>query len=382
MSMRAAIPVAAFALACSQGDPVKPPDAAFDVALEPIATGLASPVHLTAPAGDARLFVVEQAGRIRIIRDGQLLPQPYLDIRDRVGSGGERGLLGLAFHPQYGANGRFYVNYTDRGGATRIERYHVSSDADLADPASAHLVLSVAQPFANHNGGLVAFGPDGMLFIGMGDGGSGGDPLNHGQNRSTLLGALLRIDVDRGEPYAIPAGNPFRGRADARPEIWAWGLRNPWRFAFDRVEQRLYIADVGQSAREEINVAPAGQGGLNYGWAIMEGTRCFRPATGCDTTGLTLPVLDYDHGQGCSVTGGHVYRGSRVPGLVGHYVYGDYCRGWIRSFRLAGGQAVDRREWAVPNVGQILSFGEDAAGELYVLTTGSGSGRIHRIRRP
>lgn len=359
-------------VACSDGTSV-PHDTA-DLRLEQVAAGLANPLFLTAPPDDARLFIVEQPGRIRVMQNGRLLPEPFLDIADRTSSGGEQGLLSVAFHPRYGENGQFYVNYTDREGDTRIERYHVGPDPNRADPNSASLVLRVPQPFSNHNGGLVAFGPDGKLYIGMGDGGSGGDPQGHGQNRGTLLGALLRIDVDAGEPYAIPADNPFVGMADAKQEIWATGVRNPWRFAWDRKDGLLYMADVGQNAWEEINAVPAGQGGLNFGWDTMEGSHCFGSAS-CARAGLVLPVAEYGHEDGCSVTGGYVYRGVRVPALQGRYVYGDFCKGWVRTFRLVNGRAVDEREWS-PEVGNILSFGEDASGELYLL---SASGAVYRF---
>ncbi|MDQ3606229.1 MAG: PQQ-dependent sugar dehydrogenase [Gemmatimonadota bacterium] len=347
------------------------------VRLQEIASGLESPVYLTAPASDPRLFIVEQPGRIRIVRNGSLLATPFLDIRDRVGSGGERGLLSMAFHPQYAANGFFYVNYTDRGGDTRIERYRVGSDPDLADPASARLLLAVEQPYANHNGGLIKFGPDGMLYVGMGDGGSGGDPQGHGQNRGTLLGALLRIDVNRGDPYAIPPGNPFVGQSGARGEIWAYGLRNPWRFSFDRQTGQLYLADVGQDAIEEVNVVGGSEAGLNYGWSVMEGSQCYG-ASSCSPQGMVLPVIEYGtRSEGCAVTGGYVYRGSAIPAIAGHYFYGDYCRGWIRSFRYANGEATQQRSWELGGVGNVLSFGEDAAGELYLL---SANGRVYQLR--
>jgi glucose/arabinose dehydrogenase len=343
--------------------------------LQEVASGLSSPLYLTAPAGDPRLFVVEQPGRIRIVQDGRLLPTPFLNLASRVSSGGERGLLSVAFHPRYASNGFLYVNYTDRNGDTRIERYSVSADPNVADPSSARLLLSIKQPFANHNGGLNLFGPDGMLYIGMGDGGSGGDPRGNGQNRNTLLGKMLRLDVDGGEPYAIPPDNPFAGQNGTLNEIWALGLRNPWRFSFDREANLLYIADVGQSQWEEINVVPAGAGGLNYGWNRMEGDHCFRTPN-CDQAGLVRPVLEYSHSDGCSVTGGCVYRGKNIPSVVGHYFYADYCEGWVRSFKYANGVATESREWAVGDVGNVLSFGEDAAGELYIL---SGNGRVYRI---
>jgi glucose/arabinose dehydrogenase len=377
MRIAALVPAALCLLAgCSTGDGPAPPATALELRATSIASGLASPLYLTAPPADPRLFVAEQPGRIRIIRNDSLLTRPYLDITDRVGAGGERGLLSLAFAPDYVTSGLFWVNYTDRSGDTRIERYRVTADPDIADPASAELVLLVQQPFSNHNGGLIVFGPDGMLYIGMGDGGSGGDPQNHAQRPGTLLGALLRIDV-RGaqQPYAVPPGNPFVQTPGARPEIWAIGLRNPWRFAFDREAGRLYIADVGQNRWEEINSAPANQPGINYGWNIMEGRHCF-PADPCARDGLTEPIHEYGRADGCSVTGGYVYRGSRMPALRGHYLYSDYCRGWLRSFRVDGAQALDHRDWGVADLGQVLSFGEDDAGELYVL---SANGRVYRI---
>ncbi len=236
---------------------------------------LEDPVYVAAPTGDDRLFVVEQAGRIRIVRNGVLLETPFLDISSRVSNGNERGLFSVAFHPQFSNNGLLFVNFTDPQGNTRIERFRASPDPDLADPASALAILSIDQPYANHNGGHILFGPSGELFVGMGDGGSGGDPLGNGQNRQTLLGAILRLDVDGEEPYAIPADNPWADHDRFRPEIWAWGVRNPWRLAFDPSEGLLYVADVGQNRREEVNVVPADEGGLNFGWNIMEGTNCF-----------------------------------------------------------------------------------------------------------
>ena len=344
--------------------------------LQTVASGLSNPLYLTAPTGDPRLFVVEQQGRIRMVRNDSLLAAPFLDIIDRVSSGGERGLLSVAFHPRYAENGFFYVDYTDKQGNTRVERYQVSRDATRADPASAKLILHVDQPYPNHNGGLVVFGPDGMLYIGMGDGGGGGDPRGNGQNPATLLGKLLRIDVDAGDPYAVPRDNPFVGRGGARGEIWATGLRNPWRFAFDRTAGMLYIADVGQNEWEEIDAVRADSAGVNYGWNIMEGDHCFRPASGCNTAGLERPISEYSHSEGCSITGGYVYRGSRIPALQGHYFYADYCKGWVKSLRSMGGAVTDLREWPFGDIGNVLSFGEDAAGELYVL---SANGRVYRI---
>ena len=363
-------------IACADapGTPANPPRE-VEIRVEEVARGLQSPVHLTAPAGDARLFVVEQPGRIRIIENGSVLPEPFLDIVSEVKFGGEQGLLSVAFHPDYARNGLFFVNYTDRNGDTRIERYRVSgSDRNRADPASVKRLLSIDQPYSNHNGGLVVFGPDGKLYIGMGDGGSGGDPQGNGQNPNTLLGKLLRIDVDQGDPYAIPAGNPYAA-GGGRPEIWSIGMRNPWRFSFDEAAGLLYVADVGQNAWEEVDVVPANQPGLNYGWNVTEAGHCFRSQS-CDREGMVDPVVEYSHADGCSITGGYVYRGSRIPSLVGHYLYADYCRGWVRSFRYDGGQVQDRAELGVGDVGQVLSFGEDSARELYIL---SSNGRVYRL---
>ncbi len=354
------------------------PDPAEGLAVEVVAQGIPEPVHLTAPAGDDRLFVVEQEGRIRVVRDGTLLEAAFLDLREEVTSGGERGLLSLAFHPDYAANGHFFVNYTDTSGDTRVVRYSVSEDPDRADPASATPILSVEQPQGNHNGGHILFGPDGMLYIAMGDGGGGGDPGNHGQNSGTLLGALLRIDVDGGEPYVIPPDNPFVDDPDSRDEIWATGLRNPWRIAFDEVDGVLYLADVGQNRWEEVNAEPADEPGLNYGWNVMEGFECFQADT-CSQEGLTLPVLTYRTGQvGRAIVGGSVYRGSALPEVAGHYFYSDWSGGWLRSFRLEGGEAVDERDWGVGDLSPVLSMGEDAAGELYVLST-AGGGTVYRV---
>jgi glucose/arabinose dehydrogenase len=332
-------------------------------------------LYLTSPPGDtARLFVVEQPGQIWIIQHGQKLQAPFLDIRDRVSSGGERGLLSVAFHPNYAANGFLYVNYTDLQGDTRVERYTVSAtDSNAVDTTSHKLILFVPQPYPNHNGGLVMFGPDGMLYIGMGDGGSADDPQNRAQNRDLLLGKMLRIDVDRGDPYAIPAGNPFAAGGGA-PEVWALGLRNPWRFAFDRAAGLLYIADVGQDQWEEVDVHVASAAGVNYGWRILEGAHCYIPApsTPCDSPELEPPAVEYSHQDGCSVIGGFVYRGTRSPALVGQYFFADLCGGWLRSFTYAGGHVTTRTLWT-PDVslGTPLSFGEDANRELYLLASGS-----------
>jgi glucose/arabinose dehydrogenase len=356
----------------SDGDP--PPGSYQGLRLVEVASGLDQPLYLTSPPGDPRLFVVEQAGRIRIISGGTLLPTPFIDLSAKVSSGGERGLLSMAFHPDYAHNGFFYVYYTNLDGDTRVERYRVSANAAVADPASAQLVLAVDQPYSNHNGGPLVFGPDGYLYVGLGDGGSGGDPHGNGQNPAALLAKILRLDVNGAAPYAIPPTNPFVGQTGKRPEIWFTGLRNPWRFSFDREAGLMYLADVGQNAWEEVNVVPVGTGGLNLGWNLMEGKHCYTSA--CTQQGLTLPVLEYSHSDGCSVTGGYVYRGTALPSLRGHYFYADYCEGWIRSFRWDGSTAADQRSWDLGSVGSITSFGEDAARELYLT---SSNGRVYRF---
>lgn len=353
------------------------------LSLKTMATGLDFPLYLTtAPGDNSRLFIVEKGGLIRIIKNGALLGTPFLDIRNLVSTGSEQGLLGLAFDPSYAANGRFYVSYTDTVGDSRIIRYLVSGNPDVAQAAPDRVLLTIDQPFANHNGGDIVFGPDGYLYIGMGDGGSGNDPQGNGQDLSDLLGSLLRIDVRPQGDYAVPGNNPFISQPAARSELWDFGLRNPWRFSFDRETGDLYIADVGQNAREEINVAPAAQGrgkGLNYGWNIMEGTLC-TPGVNpdCNKTGLTLPVLDYDHSSGnCSVTGGYVYRGSAIPEIRGTYFYADYCAGWVKSFVYRNGAATDLKDWeSLRPGGNITSFGEDGQGELYILTSQGGVYRI------
>jgi glucose/arabinose dehydrogenase len=350
------------------------------VGLEEVAAGLAFPVALTAPANDPRLFIVEKGGAIRVVREGTLLPAPFLDLSAKVSTGGEQGLLDLAFDPAYATSGRFFVHYTDVNGNTTVSSFHVSpADPDLADPATETVVFTTEQPFDNHNGGRLEFGADGMLYIGLGDGGSGGDPGGRGQSLADFLGDILRVDVLAGTGYTVPPDNPFAGRPDARPEVWSYGLRNPWRFTFDPATGDLYIADVGQSAWEEIDVATAAQGagrGANFGWNIMEGSHCYA-ATPCDTTGLVMPVLEYSHGEGCSISGGFVYRGAAIPALQGHYFYADYCQGWVRSIRLDNGQIAESLQWpTLAPGGAVPAFGRDAAGELYVL---SAEGRVFRI---
>jgi glucose/arabinose dehydrogenase len=346
--------------------------------------GLSNPVDLAAPPADtSRLFIVEKTGAIRIWKNGALNPRPFLDVSARVSAGSEQGLLGLAFHPRYATNGRFYVNYTDRSGDTRVVEFLVSHSPDSAS-ATEREILFVDQPYANHNGGQIAFGPDGFLYVGLGDGGSAGDPQGNGQNLNTLLGKILRLDVDSGDPYAIPASNPFAGRSGARGEIWSYGWRNPWRFAFDAETGAMLVGDVGQYDWEEIDFEPPGQSGRNYGWRRMEGTHCY-PNPPCDTAGLTLPIAEYGHQIGCSVTGGKVYRGAALPELAGAYFYGDYCTGIVRSLRVAGGLATDPRDWTTvlrrtgggPMQG-LSSFGIDGGGELYMLLLG---GEVYRLER-
>lgn len=348
------------------------------LALTPFVGGLRSPVQVThAGDGSGRLFVVEQTGQIRIIEGGALRAEPFLDLAGRVSCCGERGLLSVAFPPDYAARNYFYVNYTNRGGDTIVSRFGLTADPDAADPASEEVVLTVPQPYANHNGGQLAFGTnDGYLYIGMGDGGSAGDPGNRAQNPTELLGKLLRVDVEAGaSPYAIPATNPFTQTAGYRGEIWAMGLRNPWRFAFDRANGDLYIADVGQNEYEEVDYQPAAsRGGENYGWRVMEGTHCYK-VPGCDPAGLTLPVAEYDHSQGCSVTGGVIYRGTQFDRLAGTYLYGDYCSGRIWGLRKTGAGWAD--QLLLDTTFNITAFGEDEAGEVYVTDYGGGS--IYRI---
>ena len=321
--------------------------------------------------GTGRLFVVQQSGVIRVMRNGSLLTTPFLDIHGKTTGVGERGLLGLAFPPGFAGTQRFYVDYTNLNGDTVIAQYRMSANPDVADAASEIVLLTIAQPFANHNGGQVRFGPDGYLYIAMGDGGSGGDPLGNGQNLGVLLAKLLRIDVESSPGQVrIPADNPFVNTAGARGEIWAYGLRNPWRFSFDRVTHDLWIADVGQDTYEEVDLQPAAsRGGENYGWNRMEGLHCYQ--AGCSMQGLTLPIAEYKHTAGlCSVTGGFMYRGRLSPGLRGIYLYGDYCTGQIFGLERQGNTWVSRQLLA--SGFKIQTFGEDEAGEMYVANGPAG----------
>jgi glucose/arabinose dehydrogenase len=344
-----------------------------------VATGGNDQITAITHAGDDRLFLTIRAGLIKIYAGGSVLPQPFLDIRSLIGTEGEGGLLSTAFHPSYSTNGFFYVNYTNRAGDTVIARYRVSgADPNRADPASARILMTIDQPFSNHNGGQMQFGPDGFLYIGMGDGGSGGDPACRAQRDDTLLGKMLRLDVNQNVNaapfYGIPAGNPYIGGDGVPDEIWARGLRNPWRFSFDRQTGDLWIADVGQNVREEVNFQPAGTGaGANYGWKVMEGSLCFGSdacpvsTPPCNSAAFTMPVLEYDHDNGCSITGGYVYRGANLPDLRGTYFFGDFCNGRMWGARRQG-SGYEVREVSRPSgtsFDGLVTFGEDRAGELY-----------------
>lgn len=350
--------------------PPLPPLDSIELKLLPVAEGFTKPLFATtAGDGSGRLFVVEQAGNIHIVKDGAVNPAPFLDIVSIVGSNAsEQGLLSVAFHPNYVENGLFFVNYTNKQGDTVIARYQVSDDPDIADPNSATSLLTIGQPYGNHNGGQVTFGPDGYLYIGMGDGGAANDPQNRAQSLDTLLGKILRIDVDNAEPYGVPETNPFVNNDQARPEIWSYGWRNPWRFSFDQATDDMYIADVGQNQYEEVNVEWAeAEPGLNYGWRLMEGFHCFNPSE-CDPSALdvVLPIAEYDHSLGCSVTGGYVYRGEQFPELEGVYFYGDFCTGIIWGLRYESDDT-----WSLVELlrtdHQISSFGQDENGEVYLV---------------
>ena len=389
---RLAASVALVFVACSdspggpggEGTPPPIPPVSFQAAelqVEQVAAGFEVPVHIAAPEGDDRLFVVERFGHIRIVRDGTALPQPFLDLSTRIGTeGSERGLLSMAFHPGFAENGYVYVMYTAPNGAVTIERYTASpATADVASLESAKLILAVPHPGLTHNGGLVTFGPDGMLYISIGDGGGRGDPPNNAQNLNVLLGKMLRIDVDGGDPYAIPDDNPFAGQAGRRGEIWAYGLRNPWRHAFagEGEAATLYIADVGMDHWEEINVVDASEAGINYGWRITEGGHCFGAST-CEFAGVTFPIHEYASAAPCtSVTGGFVHDGTGHPEHAGRYFFADYCRGFLRSIRWNGSEVTEALDWDYGETGwRVTSFGRDGLGALYAALS---DGRIMRL---
>lgn len=365
-------------------DPPIPSDLAplQGLALEPIATGISFPVFAGSLPGDPRIFVVERQGRIVIIDgDGTVRSEPFLDLTDRVGSGGiENGALGLAFHPDYASNGRFFVYYTDTELDSRLSEFSSSGlDANTASRSSEQILFEVNQDGIRHRAGMLQFGPDGYLWVAMGDGGLGDDSA---QNLQMMQGNIHRLDVDSGDPYAVPADNPFADGTEGRPEIWAYGLRNPWRFAIDAPTRTIYIGDVGQATWEEINVASIDTPGLDFGWPNFEGTQCYTPSDGCGMEGWEEPVIQYDHGDGCSVTGGYVYRGSAIPELFGHYFYGDWCNGMVRSFKFVDGAATEEQDWTadLEGAGQIASFGLDGDGELLVVNSNGVVSRIVPVR--
>ena len=356
-----------------------------DIGIQQVASGLSQPVAAVAPDGDDRLFIVERTGAIKILENGSVKATPFLTIPEGADLCfcGDGGLIGLAFHPNYSSNGRFFVHVTAPSPTpgmafeNRIVEYHATPASDVADAAPVREIIDVDQPRTNHNGGAIMFGTDGYLYIPIGDGGDQGDPFNRGQNKFNMLASILRIDIDGGVPYAIPAGNPYNG-ADGLREIWAIGIRSPWRSSIDRATGDLYVGDVGQNAWEEITVGPSGVAGLNHGWRIVEGNACHNPSSGCNKAGLTAPVLVYPNQGTASVIGGYVYRGDVMPALRGTYFYAEFYEGWVRSFRLGGGVALDQRDWesTIGNIAAIAGFGEDGHGELYLLTFG---GTVYKI---
>lgn len=352
------------------------------LALEVVASGFERPTFVTAPSGDDRLFVVEAPGRVQIVTEDGTNAEPFLNIRNKVGSNGiEQGLLGLAFHPGYSDNGRFFVYYTDRNDDSVLAEYRVSDDPDRALDTEGTVLLSFDQPDIRHNAGMVAFGPDRYLYVGLGDGGAGGASKN-GQHPETLLGAILRLDVDTAQPYAIPPDNPFVDGAAGAPEVWAYGLRNPWRFSIDPETRLMYIGDVGQESVEEVSVISIDESGQNLGWPILEGSGCFTQFNRtCDPAGMVQPVVEWTHDEGLSVTGGYVYRGSAIPEISGHYFYADWVSGWLRSFQLVDGQATEARDWTSELApGQVNSFGVDGSGELYVARWDGSVARLVAVR--
>lgn len=351
----------------------EPPSPIPPIALDLVVDGLEQPVYVThAGDGSNRLFVVERHGKIRVLENGVLWEDPFLDIDSLIDSGGqEQGLLSLAFHPRFPDDRRVFVDYTNNNGDTVVAAYQVSVGLDRVEPDTGQILMTIPQPYGNHNGGQLQFGPDGYLYIGTGDGGAANDPEGNGQNPASLLGKMLRISVDFGEPYTVPADNPFIGDSSVRPEVWAIGLRNPWRFSFDRLTGDLYIGDVGQNKFEEIDFEPAGSsGGLNFGWNVMEGVHCFERDS-CEQAGLTLPITEYGRESGCSVTGGYVYRGQAYPQLNGVYFYADYCTGNIWGLRIGEAPVLVAQSGL-----NVSSFGEDEAGELYVVNL---QGSVYRL---
>lgn len=345
------------------------------IELKPIAYGFREPTYLTnTKDGSGRIFVVEKKGQIKILKESNILSEPFIYIVSQVRSkGSEQGLYSIAFHPNYKENGRFFVNYTNLDGDTIVSEYKVSNNPDIADKNSERIIIMIRQPASNHNGGQLKFGPDGYLYIGMGDGGGAGDPWGNAQNKQVLLGKMLRIDVDGEKPYGIPKNNPFVGKKDGREEIWAYGLRNPWRFSFDPVTGDMYIADVGQKDWEEIHFQPANsKGGENYGWDLFEGFHEFEPKEGYDTNMFTMPVAEYGHKQGCSVTGGYIYRGKKYPTVSGTYFFADFCSGIIWGLRKNQKQHWEMTEFLESPL-MVSTFGQDENGEIYVLDFKKGA---------
>ncbi len=355
-------------------DPIIPPPPLAAQRLL-IASGLDGPLLGVAPQGDDRLFIVEKGGFISIYENGAVLSQKFLDVSNLVSSGSEQGLFGMAFHPDFASNALFYISYTDTAGDSVVAEYSATtSTSNMANPFPIKTIIEVAQPFENHNGGMITFGPDGYLYFGLGDGGSGDDPTNQGEDPTTWLGSMLRIDVDSDDfpgdstrNYGIPADNPFVANAAGADEVWAYGLRNPWRFSFDAESDLLYIADVGQVAREEVDVVGAGEAGVNYGWDVLEGSLCHDPVSGCSSAGTELPAYEYGRSEGQVVIGGYVYRGTDIPNLDGLYFFGDAGSSRVWSFRYVGGQATEVKEWTELGGVSISGFGRDAQGELYIM---------------
>ena len=368
--------VAGVVAACGNepGGPVVP-----ELVLDTLETGMSHPLYVTTPPGDRnRLFVVERTGTIRIIKNGVLQATPFLDITAEVSTGAEQGILGMAFPPDYATSRYFVVYYVNPSIQTVLSRFHVASATADTALSGEDTLLTIQQPGGDHNGGMLAYGQDGYVYLSLGDGGCCGDPSGHGQDRTELLGSILRLNVGPTGPYQIPATNPWATDATFRHELWNYGLRNPFRFSFDRQTGDLYIGDVGDNTREEIDVVPhTSVGGENLGWRIMEGKECFGGGTACNMTGLTLPVWDYPHSQGCSVIGGFVYRGAAIPALRGTYFYLDYCAAWVESFRWSGGAISSRQRYTWLAASEFPnSFGEDADGELYIT---SEAGNVFKI---
>ena len=350
---------------------------ALQIRLDEIASGIPFPVFATSIPGDDRIFVLERQGRVVVIDETGLRTDPFVDLTDRVGSGGiENGLLGMAFHPDYSSNGRLFLYYTDTDLDSRLSEFSTTgASAGIVDRETESILFEVDQAGIRHRAGMLQFGPDGYLWSALGDGGLGDDSS---QDLSSLQGNILRLDVDGGDPYAIPATNPFPGTDDGRDEIWAYGLRNPWRYSIDFETRLIYIGDVGQASWEEVNVASIDDAGLDFGWPNFEGSDCYQPSDGCGMTGWEEPTLKYDHQAGCSITGGYVYRGTAIPEMVGHYFYADWCNGMIRSFKYDNGQVTDEHDWTtmLAGAGQVASFGIDGSGEMLVVDS---NGTIYRI---